>query len=208
MRSCSLKISHGFNISKLFLEYYDLGSFDGLLSHHSEEQRNLYLEHPISQYIGRHDDDNKLEDRHKPSGTNNTYTFDIIKSYSSVLLHRKDYWLVPSAYDVFEEFDMNNSEHINIPYGEYILHSGSYGRLRNKMKWNVNYYSFSMIRELLKQEEIKFNDIKYIRKIKKVLPPDYFTKFVKSSNDIFGSKISKKMINTFIGGLHLLTFKR
>ena len=104
-----------FQISKLFLGYYDLGSFDGLSSHHSEEQRNLSLENPISQYIGRHDDDNKLEDRHKPSETNITYTFDIIKSYSSVSLHRNAYWVVPSAHDEFEKFDMNNSKHINIP---------------------------------------------------------------------------------------------
>ena len=149
-----------------------MSSFDWLLSHHSEEQRNLYLEHPISQYIGRRDDDNNLEDRQKASGTNSKHTFDIIRSYSSVLLHRKDYWIVPSAHDVFEEFHMNNSEHISIPCGEYTLHSGSYCKLRNKIKWNVNDYSFSMIRELLTQEEMQFNDIQYSRKIKHMLPPE------------------------------------
>ena len=90
-----------FQISILYFEYYDFGLFKGILSHHSETQRMIYIQHPISQCIGRHDDDQHLEDRHKKCGTNNKSTFDIVKSYSSVFLHSNECWIVPTSYDVF-----------------------------------------------------------------------------------------------------------
>ena len=196
-----------FQISILYFEYYDFGLFKGILSHHSETQRMLYIQHPISQCIGRHDDDQHLEDRHKKCGTNNKSTFDIVKSYSSVFLHSNECWIVPTSYDVFVEFDINNPKHTEIPYGEYILHSGSYGDERTKIKFNVNYYTFRSIRKLLKHGYIKFSDIKEIRIIKKVLPHNYFQNFVKTAYDNFG-KIGKNIINTFAGGLHQITYKR
>ena len=141
-----------FQISVLLFEYYDLGSWNGILSHLSENQRDLYLQYPISQCIGRHDDDDEhLKDTLKQHGTNNKYTVDIVKSFSCVLWKRTDDWIVPTPYDVFEEFDLNNPKHTHIPYGEYILHAGSYGNLRTKLSFNVNYYSFSMIKKLLKK---------------------------------------------------------
>ena len=100
----------------------------------------MYIQHHLHQFIGRCDNDDCLKDAHKPQGTNNNTTFDIYKAYSSVLLNRSDYWLKPSPYDVFEDFDINSDEHTQIPYGEYILHAGSYGDKRTKIKWNANYY--------------------------------------------------------------------
>lgn len=196
-----------FQISVLLFELYDLGSWNGILSHMSENQRNLYLQHPISQCIGRHDDDGHLQDVFKKSGTNNKYTMDIVKSFSNVLSNRADDWIVPTPYDVFENFDVNNPKHVEIPYGEYILHAGSYGTLRTKLKFNVNYYSFSMVSKLLKKGYIKLKHIKFIRIVKKRLPHDYFKQFVITAYDKFG-KSGKKIINTFVGGLHQITYKR
>ena len=71
-----------FQIYVLLFEYYDLGSWNGILSHLSEDQRDLYLQYPISQCIGRHDDDEHLKDTLKQHGTNNKYTVDIVKSFS------------------------------------------------------------------------------------------------------------------------------
>ena len=99
---------------------------------------------------------------HKPQGTNDTTTLDIIKSYSSVLLHSGNHWLIPSLYDVFEDFDINNDEHIRIPYGEYILYAGCYGDELSMIKWTGNYLSYDTIRKMLKRGYIKFKDIKYI----------------------------------------------
>ena len=180
---------------------------DGILSHLSENQRDLYLQYPISQCIGRHDDDEHLKDTLKQHGTNNKYTVDIVKSFSCVLWKRTDDWIVPTPYDVFEEFDINNPKHTHSPYGEYILHAGSYGNLRTKLSFNVNYYYFSMINKLLKNGYIQLKHIKYIRIVKKRLPHDYFKPFVKTAYDKFG-KSGKKLINTFIGGLHQITYKR
>ena len=58
-----------FQISVLLFEHYDLGSWNGILSHLSENQRDLYLQYPISQCIGRHDDEHlKYTQKY---GTNN-----------------------------------------------------------------------------------------------------------------------------------------
>ena len=161
----------------------------------------------MHQFIGQSDNDNDLKNTHKQRGTNDTTTFDIVKEFSAVLLHRVNAWLMPSPYDIFEDFDINCDEHINIPCGEYILHSGSYGDELSMIKWNVNYYSYSTIRELLKRQYIKFTDIKYIRKVLKVLPANYFNDFVKSAYSTFDESTGKRIINTLIGGLNQLTIK-
>jgi len=196
-----------FQISVLLFEHYNLGSWNGILSHLSENQRDLYLQHPISQCIGRHDDDEHLKDTLQKSGTNNKFTFDIVKSFSSVLLNRTDDWIVPTQYDVFEEFDINNPQHVKIPYGEYILHTGSYGNPRTQLKFNANYYSFSTINKFLRYGYIQLKHIKSIRMVKKRLPNNYFRLFVETAYNKFG-KSGKKIINTFVGGLHQITYKR
>lgn len=109
---------------------------------------------------------------------------------------------------MFENFDVNNPKHTKIPNGEYILHAGSYGDVRTKLKFNANYYSFSTINKLLKRGYIKLEDIKSIRIVKKYLSHDYFKKFVKTAYDKKFGKSGKKIINTFVGGLHQITYKR
>ena len=138
-------------ISKLFYEYYDIGVWNVLLSHLSKLDHKLYKTYPICQFVGRIDDDEYLQYRFKACGTKNIWTFDIIKSYSAVLKKRTDNWVIPSAFDCWEHFDINSENHKEIPPGEYILRSGSYGDERTCIKWTSNQYSYATIRKLLER---------------------------------------------------------
>ena len=61
------------------MELYDLGGFGGLMFYHSVTQWKAYDQHKTHQFIAQSDNDNVFKNPHKPQGTNDTTTLDIIK---------------------------------------------------------------------------------------------------------------------------------
>jgi len=197
------------SIIKLKMKYYNLGDFNQLLSNMSEYDREINQKYPLIQKIGRCEDDNLLNLRMRNSGTNNVYTFDLVKSRASILYNRiKDnYWAIGDAFDNYEIFDKNNIEHVQIPCGEYFLKEGDYGSEISQIKFNAGKYHDTTIKYLLEQEYITINDIIGIRICKKKLEGDYFKKLIiKLIED--HPECYKFMIVSLIGGLHQPNFKK
>ena len=71
------------------MKFYNLGEFNQLLSNMSESDREINETYLLIQKIGRSENDNLLSLRMRNSGTNNVYTFDIVKSRASISHNRK-----------------------------------------------------------------------------------------------------------------------
>jgi hypothetical protein len=99
----------------------------------------------------------------KPAGIDNIYTFDINKSRTSLLYGKTTPWIITNAMDIWEDFDMNNNEHIQIPFGEYILKPGCYGNGISPIKYTSGLYRYQMIRNMLDKCYINFDDILQIK---------------------------------------------
>ena len=156
-------------IIKLKMKFYNLGDFDRLLSNMSEYDKEVNQKYPLTQKIGRCDDDNYLKLRMRDSGTDNVYTFDLVKSRASILYNRlKDnYWAIADAFDNYEIFNKNDLEHVNIPCGEYFLKEGNYGSQISQIKFNAGKYHDTTIKYMLEQEYMTINGIIGIRISKK-----------------------------------------
>ena len=197
------------SIIKLKMKFYNLGDFNQLLSNMSEYDREINQKYPLIQKIGRCDDDNLLNLRMRNSGTNNVYTFDMVKSRASILYNRikENYWAIADAFDNYEIFDKNNIEHVKIPCGEYFLKEGEYGSDKSQIKFNAGKYHDTTINYMLEQGYITVDHIIGIRKCKKRLEGDYFKKLIttciKDHLDCY-----KFMIVSLIGGLHQPVYKR
>ena len=55
---------------------------------------------------------------------------------------------------------------------------------------------------------IALGDISHVRKVKQILPADYFSQFVDKVFKILPAKYAKQIVNSFIGGLNMLTNKK
>ena len=193
-------------LAKLYMKYYKYGDFNDCMNNLSETDRDMYKQHPLNQLIGRIDDDKYLQYQLKPAGTDNINTCDINKSRTSALYLKTTPWIICNAMDTWEDFDVNNSSHLEIPLGEYILRAGAYGNEKIPIKYTSGLYSYNMIRNLLEKKYITFNDILQIKVVKHYLKADYFKEFVESLISKCPDDY-KIIINTFIGGLHQPVYK-
>jgi predicted GIY-YIG superfamily endonuclease len=192
------------DIAKSYAECMDLCDIRQCMSNLSVIDREMYLENSIAQPIGRSDDDNDLELHIKPAGYQNTYTFDINKQFSSILLDKQDPWVVSDMFDTWEDFDFN--KHSSIPYGEYLLKTGCYGT--TELRYNHCLYSYHMIKYLLEKRYITFDDILKVKVIKKILVADYFKPFVQKLYEILPAKTAKQLVVCFIGSLNMIRSKK
>ncbi len=76
-------------------------------------------------------------------------TLDMNKSRTSILFINTTPWIICNAMDTFEDFDINNRSHLEIPLGEYILRPGAFGDDRIPIKHTSSLYSYKMIRNML-----------------------------------------------------------
>jgi hypothetical protein len=194
-------------LSLLVAEHLDLVDMKAVLSELSKEDREMYMNNSIYQPIARDDDDVEMKKIYKNnSGYKDIYTFDANKHYSSVLKFRKRPYLVATMLDTWEEFD--EKLHGDIPYVEYLLKLGDYKCTRTNLFFNHNLYTYIVVRELLDKKIINKNDISHIRKIKQLLPANYFEDFIDKVYSILPPKYAKQLVNLFIGGLNMLTNKK
>ena len=131
--------------------------------------------------------------------------FDANKHYSSALKFRYRPYVAACKWDTWEVFDKTKHK---IQYGEYLLKAGIYRCTRTNIYFNHNLYSYNMIIELLHRKVITLDDIRHFRKVKKILPADYFTQLVDKMFEILPAKYAKQIVNSLIGGLNMLTNKK
>ena len=109
-------------------------------------------------------------------------------------------------WDTWEEY--NEELHGSIPYGEYLLRQGNYKCSRTNLFFNHNLYSYTVIKGLLDKKIITKANITHIRKVKQLLPSTYFEDFIDKVYSILPPEYAKQLVNSFIGGLNMLTNKK
>ena len=201
-----------FQVGKLVLEYMDIALWDNLMTDLSEEQHELYSKHHSSGYICRHDDDGWLKLQGKESGTSNIVTVDGIKQFSSLLKFRKENYVNPEPFEDWVDFD--ETIHIGIPPGWYILRPGSYGCDRTKVRFFRNFYSYAQVRRMINHAFVdengklfSFDDILKVQLIRHQIPYDYLAPLVDVCHNTLGPKSGKKSVNALVGGMMQLTKK-
>jgi hypothetical protein len=193
-------------LAQLAAEHLDLVDMKVVKAELSAEDRNMYMKNPISQAISRDGNDTYLKYNGKRAGNAKTYTFDANKHYSSALKFREQPYIVSTMWDTWEAFNLK--KHGDIPFGEYLLKGGSYGCRRTRIYFNHSLYSYNVIRELLRRKIIRKNDILMVKLVKQILPADYFKDYVDRMYEILPAKYAKQVVNSFIGGLNMLTNKK
>jgi hypothetical protein len=161
----------------------------------TETQNLLSTNYPVTVICKADDADDYENYRGKSSGTNNIYSIDENKQFSACLLYRTDNYVIPDLWDEFIDFDFNL--HSNIPNGFYIVEPGSYGDDETLVKFNLNLYSHSQVKKLLRDgQNYTDKDINYTKltfdKIKKVMISRRFVR-----NDHFKKKQLNSVIITY-----------
>ena len=199
-------------VGKLILEYMDIGFWDNLMTNLSEEQHELFSKHHSSGYICRHDDDGWVKLQGKESGTSNIVTIDGIKQFSSLLKFRKENYVNPEPFEDWVDFD--ETLHLGIPPGWYILRPGSYGCDRTRVRFFRNFYSYAQVRRMMNHAFVdehgklfSFDDILKVQLIRHQIPHDYLAPLVDVCHNTIGPKSGKKSVNALVGGMMQLTKK-
>ena len=198
-------------IASLIAKHCGFIEISKITSQLSQLDWDLYNTHGRTQAIARHDNDIHLNYDNKEAGTNSIYTIDINKCYINVGINKDDKWIVPCAFDTWEDFKF--AEHHIIPYGEYMLNNGFYGNMGTLISYDAGPHTNQVIKFLLYMDYITYDDILKVKPVKKQIPRDtfkellqYIFKFV----DELGLTISdaKLLAVQYIGGLHRLKYRK
>jgi hypothetical protein len=68
--------------------------------------------------------------------------------------------------DIWEDSNINNKDHLQLPFGEYILKPGCYGNDLSPIKYTSGLSSYQMIRNKLDKCYINFDDLLQIKGVK------------------------------------------
>ena len=188
------------------------GFVDGnkLISQLTTDDWKSYKYRNRRQAICRADDDYYLDHNELTASANDIYTFDVIKCYTSVGIHRDEPFIVPNAFDTWRAFDFSIDH--DIPFGEYELKEGVYGDEKTLIMYDTGRHSYHTIKYLLEMKYITFDDIEYIRPVKHTIPHDafkcLFEHFYKLCDELnIPYSIAKMFVSTYIGQLNKLTYK-
>lgn len=166
----------------------EFGKLEQIKSNLSDKVYNILDTNHIKPYVATVSKDQKKDD--------NSMGFDIIKSYSSVLLNNN------VDYHIFHQFDeVREFTHTSelVP-GEYYI-SKPINLCDGLMKLPRGWYPSNFVRYVAKIKLIKKSDITMYIPAKQFLKADTFKSFVKHIYSTYDEYDAKKLINFFIGSL-------
>jgi len=190
----NLQIKYGEHIIKFQNQSYtqiaktifdnEFGNIKSITSNLSEKIFQVFDKHHLKPFIGTVDT-NYFKDE-------NSFGFDVCKSYSSVLINNE------YKYPIIQQFDEIQIFTGELKSGEYYI-SKDIALCDGLMKYPRGWYPLNFTHFCLKQKVITKKDITMCIYAKQYIKADTFKLFVEHIYKTYDEATSKKIINYFIG---------